>query len=125
MERRNKEQAQHQTRKTGGHQVRTRHLFSPKTGRSSNQRRNFSHKGAKTNTTAGDRTDLLDNLRNEQMVTVHKGGNQKATSQPKKQDQILESNKSKVTVQQEGKTERSLLFMIASGIVCQTTSHSW
>ena len=81
-ERSNKEQAQHRTRKTGGHQVRTRHLFSPKTGRSSNQRRNFSHKGAKTNTAAGDCTDSLGDLRNKQTVTAPKGGNQKATSQP-------------------------------------------
>ena len=81
-ERSNKEQAQHRTRKTGGHQVRTRHLFSPKTGRSSNQRRNFSHKGAKTNTAAGDCTDSLGDLRNKQTVTAPKGGNQKARSQP-------------------------------------------
>ena len=28
-------------------------------------------------------------------------------------------------MQQERKTEISLLFMIATGVVCQTTSHSW
>ena len=65
-ERRSKEQAQHQTR------------------------RNSSHKGAKTNTAAGDRTISLDDLRNEQMVTAPKGRNQKATSQPERQDMIVE-----------------------------------
>ena len=28
-------------------------------------------------------------------------------------------------MQQERKTEISLLFMIATGVVCQTTSHGW
>ena len=125
LERSNKEQAQHQTRKTGGHRVRTWHLFRPKTRRSSNRRRNSSHRGAKTNTAAGDCTISLDELRNEQRVTAPKGRNQKAMSQPERQDKIAESNDSKVTMQQERKTERSLLFMIAAGVVCQTTSHDW
>ena len=40
------------------------------------------------NTTAGDRTDSLEALRKEQTETAPKGGNQKATGQPERQDRI-------------------------------------
>ena len=37
---------------------------------------------------------------------------------------IVKSRESRWTGQQEQKTGRSLLFMIASGVVCQTMSHT-
>ena len=78
-----------------------------------------------TISTAGDLTEASGILRKEQKVTAPEEGNQKAMDQTKIQDRITESNDSKLTMQQERKTERSLLFMIAAGVVCQTTSHSW
>ena len=39
-------------------------------------------------------------------------------------NQIIKPRDSKLAEQQEQKTERSLLFMIASGVVCQTMSHA-
>ena len=39
-------------------------------------------------------------------------------------NQILKPRESRWTERQERKTERSMLFMIASGVVCQTVSHT-
>ena len=39
-------------------------------------------------------------------------------------NQIVKPRESRWTERQEQKTERSLLFMIASGVVCQTMSHT-
>ena len=57
-------------------------------------------------------------------VNKIKGGNLKTTDQTRILNQIIKPRDGKLAEQQERKTERSLLFMIAAGVVCQTTSHN-
>ena len=83
-----------------------------------------SHKGARTETSAGNYIKPLGDPRDQQRVTVPVKGNQEATGHPEGQDKVLKSNECKGTMQRDGKTERRLLFMIAAGTMCQTTSYS-
>ena len=57
------------------------------------------------------------------MTGVEKG-NLKVTDQTTIPNQIIRPRDGKLAEQQERKTERSLLFMIAAGVVCQTMSHN-
>ena len=97
----------------------------PGTQKESGQDNRKQKQGLPTNTAAGDCLSLSDDLRNKQTGTTPKGDNGKVTSQPEKRDQSTETNDSKVTMQQKGKPERSLLFMTAAGVVCQTTGQGW
>ena len=56
-------------------------------------------------------------------VTGVEEGNLKVTDETTIPNQILRPRDGKLAEQQERKTERSLLFMIAAGVVCQTISH--
>ena len=61
-------------------------------------------------------------------VTEVEEGNLKVTDQTTIPTQIIRSRDGKLAGPQERKTERSLLFMIAAGVVCQIMSHdvySW
>ena len=57
-------------------------------------------------------------------VTKRKEGNLKATDQTKIPNQIIRPKGGRLAGQQDRKTEKSLLFMIAAGVVCQTMSHN-
>ena len=56
-------------------------------------------------------------------MTVVEEGNLKSTDQTKIPNKIIGPKDGELAGQQERKTERSLLFMIAAGVVCQTMSH--
>ena len=71
----------------------------------------------------GDPTETLGVRRKEPEVTKMEEGILEVMDQTTTPNQIIKPRDGKLAEQQERKTERSLLFMIASGIVCQTMSH--
>ena len=73
---------------------------------------------------AGDLTEALEVPSRDPEVTKVEGGNLKAMDQTTVPNQIIRLRDGKLAGQQERKTERSLLFMIATGVVCQTMSHN-
>ena len=72
----------------------------------------------------GDLTEASEVRSKDPEVTEVEEGNLKAMDQTTIQNQIIKPRDGKLAEQQEQKTERSLLFMIASGVVCQTMSHN-
>ena len=58
-------------------------------------------------------------------TTVPAEESQETTGHPGGQPKIPKPKRHKETTQQNERTERRLLFLIAAGTVCQTGSHSW
>ena len=73
--------------------------------------------------TTGDLRETAEVPSKDPEVTKVEEGNLKMTDQTMIPNQIIRPGDGKLAEQQERKTERSLLFMITAGVVCQTMSH--